>query len=290
MFAVMGVTGRVGGVVARILLAAGKDVRAVVRSTAKGIDWERQGCEVAVGQLTDTRALATSFSGTEGVFIVVPEGLDSAVDYAESRQVIVAIREALLQSLPDKVVCLSSIGAHVRRPSLLRPLGIMEEQLSDLPMPVAFVRAAWLMENAMSDLNVALAGETLKSYLRPLDRPIPMVASADIGSMAAAILQQNWDGRRIVEIEGPRAFSPRDVADAIERFLGTSMPMVEALRCNWEEEFRALGVRNPVARAQMMDGFNEGWLTFEGGGGVLRRMGRVPLDVVITRLFEDVLA
>jgi uncharacterized protein YbjT (DUF2867 family) len=36
MFAVLGVTGRVGGAVARSLLAGGESVRAVVRDEAKG--------------------------------------------------------------------------------------------------------------------------------------------------------------------------------------------------------------------------------------------------------------
>lgn len=43
MYAVMGITGKVGGAVARTLLAAGHPVRAVVRSIDKGAVWVRQG-------------------------------------------------------------------------------------------------------------------------------------------------------------------------------------------------------------------------------------------------------
>ncbi|MDB5366568.1 MAG: putative NmrA-like family protein, partial [Rhodospirillales bacterium] len=48
MFAVLGITGQVGGAVARALLANGQKVRAVVRDAAKGAPWAAQGCEVAV--------------------------------------------------------------------------------------------------------------------------------------------------------------------------------------------------------------------------------------------------
>ena len=53
MFAVTGITGKVGGAVARSLLNAGLSVRVVVRDLAKGSQWAARGCEVAVGDLDD---------------------------------------------------------------------------------------------------------------------------------------------------------------------------------------------------------------------------------------------
>jgi uncharacterized protein YbjT (DUF2867 family) len=49
MYAVTGITGKVGGIVARTLLAAGLPVRAVVRDAGKGRPWVEKGCEVAIG-------------------------------------------------------------------------------------------------------------------------------------------------------------------------------------------------------------------------------------------------
>ena len=48
MFAVTGITGQVGGAVARTLLAKGCGVRAVVRDANKAGSWAKQGCEIAV--------------------------------------------------------------------------------------------------------------------------------------------------------------------------------------------------------------------------------------------------
>jgi hypothetical protein len=36
-------------------------------------------------------------------------------------------------------------------------------------------------------------------------------------------------------------------------------------RESWGALFRSQGMRNPIPRIQMLDGFNEGWIVFEGG-------------------------
>lgn len=43
MFAITGITGKVGGEVARNLLAGGQPVRAVVRDLLKGETWAKRG-------------------------------------------------------------------------------------------------------------------------------------------------------------------------------------------------------------------------------------------------------
>lgn len=65
MYAVMGITGKVGGAVARTLLAAGHPVRAVVRSIDKGAVWVRQGCESVVADVDDRNALIGAFTGVK---------------------------------------------------------------------------------------------------------------------------------------------------------------------------------------------------------------------------------
>jgi hypothetical protein len=45
-------------------------------------------------------------------------------------------------------------------------------------------------------------------------------------------------------------------------------------------------MKNPLPRIQMIDGFNEEWIRFEGGNAESRK-GRVPLDTVIRGLIEN---
>src|ERR1700704_4323489 len=62
MYAITGITGKVGGVVARTLLSAGQRVRAVVRHADKGRVWSDLGCEVAIAEMEDAEALTRAFT------------------------------------------------------------------------------------------------------------------------------------------------------------------------------------------------------------------------------------
>jgi uncharacterized protein YbjT (DUF2867 family) len=70
MFAITGITGKVGGEVARTFLAAGQPVRAVVRDDAKAAVWSAQVCEIALATMEDPTRLADAFASAEAVFIL----------------------------------------------------------------------------------------------------------------------------------------------------------------------------------------------------------------------------
>jgi uncharacterized protein YbjT (DUF2867 family) len=282
MFAITGITGQVGGAVARALIGSGQPVRAVVRDAEKGAVWARQGCEVAVADLDDAAALTKAFAGVQGVFFLLPPVFDPSPDFAEARRVIAAVREALDAARPAKLVSLSTIGAQARQPNLLQQHQLQEQSLGTLPLPVTFLRAAWFMENAAWDVAPARTTGVVPSFLYPLDKPVPMVATEDIGRVAAELLQETWQGRRIVELEGAR-LSPNDVAAALARVLGRDVRMDAVPRATWEALFKAQGMKNPVPRAQMLDGFNEGWIDFEGDASSTRK-GTVSLDAVLQAL------
>ena len=284
MFAITGISGQVGGAVARALMANGKRVRAVVRNAGKGAAWASQGCEVAVADLDDAAALEKAFAGVEGVFFLLPPVFDPSPDFDEARRVIAAVREALAAVRPAKVVSLSTIGAQARQPNLLQQHRLQEQGLGTLPLPIAFLRAAWFMENAAWDVAPARATGVIPSFLQPLDKPVSMVATADIGRVAAELLQETWQGKRIVELEGAR-ISPNDVAAAFSRALDREVRMDVVPRATWEALFRSQGMKNPAPRAQMLDGFNDGWIAFEGDASTLRK-GSVSLDTVIRALVE----
>jgi uncharacterized protein YbjT (DUF2867 family) len=63
MYTIMGVTGKVGGAAARSLLDRGERLCVVVRDRAKGAAWADRGCEVAIADLDDAKALSAAFEG-----------------------------------------------------------------------------------------------------------------------------------------------------------------------------------------------------------------------------------
>jgi NAD(P)H dehydrogenase (quinone) len=202
MVAVTGITGKVGSRVARGLIAQGQAVRAIVRSREKGDEWAARGCEVSIASLDDAAAMTEAFRGVEGVFLMTPPNYDPEPGFPDTQQNSAAIRTAVEESRPGKVVFLSTVGAQVTDMNLLNNSGMTEAMLRTVPVPVTFLRAAWFMENAAWDIESAKTG-VVHSFLQPLDHRIPMVATEDIAQTAVELLGQSWDGVRIVELEGP---------------------------------------------------------------------------------------
>jgi NAD(P)H dehydrogenase (quinone) len=282
MYVVTGITGQVGSVVAETLLAARLPVRAVVRSSEKGAPWAAKGCEIAIAEITDTDALAKAFNGAKGVFLMSPPNYDPEPGFPQTVKSIAAVTTAINVARPEKVVFLSTVGAHVAEPMLLNNSKMMEEALRSAPVSIGFLRAGWFMENAKWDVEAARTG-IIPSFLQPLEHPIPMVATADIGRTAASMLGESWTGIRIVELEGPRRYSADDIGKAFSLAIGIPVRMHPVPRDQWEPLFRSQGMKNPVPRIRMIDGFNEGWVDFEGGTAEHRK-GSTGLQTVISEL------
>jgi uncharacterized protein YbjT (DUF2867 family) len=286
MYAITGITGKVGGAVARTLLAAGQPVRAVVRDADRARSWAERGCEVVTANMDDTTSLTTAFKGAQGVFILPPSEFDPSPGFPEARAVIDAVRAALQSAAPGKVVCLSTIGAQATETSLLTQRTLLEQALRDLPMPMTFLRPGWFMENAAWDVAPARDKGVISSFLQPLDKAVPMVATADVGRVGAQLLQQSWRGTRVVGLEGPRRVTPNDIAATFARIVGHPVIAEVVGRDTWEALFRSQGMKDPLPRMRMLDGFNEGWIAFEGKEANIVK-GEVELETVLRGLVSQ---
>jgi NAD(P)H dehydrogenase (quinone) len=286
MLAVTGATGKVGGAVAGTLLSMRQAVRVVVRDPAKGEGWMKRGCEVAIASTTDADALASAFAGVEGAFVMLPPLFDPSPGFPEAREMVAALRGALHWANPAKIVVLSTIGANTPQPNLLNQLGLMEKAFADLSMPVCFLRPAWFMENAAGDVPSAAQSGVIHSYLVPLDKPFPMVSTEDVGRAAAGLLMENWNGHRVVELEGPKRVSANDLASAFAKALRRPVKARVVLAQDWDALFSQQGMINPLPRMQMLDGFNNGWIDFEGDEA-LRRHGAIGIDEAIAALISS---
>jgi uncharacterized protein YbjT (DUF2867 family) len=286
MYAIMGITGQVGRATANHLLDQGHPVRAIVRNTAKGHAWAARGTEVAIADWSDAAALAHAFADAEGVFVMLPANFAPQADFVETRALLQVLTSALRQAAPARVVTLSSIGAQRTRDlGLITQLHLLEQAIDALPMPHAHVRAAWFMENLQWDVARASDEGRFDSPLQPLDRAIPMVATDDIGRIIAQTLAQSWQGRRVIELEGPRRYSPRDMGHALAAMLEHDVDTVAVPREQWAARFVDEGMPDDrtAPRIAMLDGFNSGWIDFEGGA-TEHVHGRIPLGYVVDEL------
>jgi uncharacterized protein YbjT (DUF2867 family) len=141
------------------------------------------------------------------------------------------------------------------------------------------------MENFAWDVAGARDSGVIASFLQPLDKPVPMIATADIGRLAARLIREDWNGVRIVELEAARRYTPNDVAATFSRILDQPVRAEAVARGTWDSLFRSQGMRDPIPRIRMLDGFNEGWIEFEHGEtGTVK--GSTDLETVLRGLVE----
>ena len=288
MYAIMGITGRVGAATARALLNDGKKVRGIVRDKSKAAVWKANGAELAVADWNDPAALEAALHGVEGVFVMIPPNFAPAPGFPETRQILAGLRQALDAARPPKAVYLSSVGAqHPTGLGLITQLHILEQELGGLPIPGAFIRPAWFLENFQLDVASARDQGEIASFLHPLDKKFPMVATEDIGRLAGKVLQEKWTGNRRLELEGPERYSQLDAAATFSRLLGRPVRANLVPREAWQSLFETQGmpVDRTASRIEMLDGFNSNWIAFEENGTEHFR-GNCMLEEVFQNLLQ----
>jgi NAD(P)H dehydrogenase (quinone) len=77
--------------------------------------------------------------------------------------------------------------------------------------------------------------------------------------------------------------TPNEIAATFTKLLDRSVRMEAVPRESWEALFKSQGMKNPIPRIRMLDGFNEGWIDFERGE-VSSQKGSVALQTVLKAL------
>ena len=283
MYTVIGITGNTGGAVGKTLLAAGQKVRCIVRNAAKAAEWRVRGAEIVMAELSDKEGMARAFQGSEGAYIMLPTYFGAEDMFAENARDIASLTYAIEASGVRKVVFLSSIGAERESGTgAILKLHEMERALSGLPISTAAVRAGWFLENFHGLIPSARESGVLWSFLDPLDLSVPMIATRDIGTVAADLLQQTWSGHRVVELAREPSLSPIDVAAAFTSVFGREIMATVVPRDQWIPTYRNWGLtsRSAEAMAEMIEGFNRRWIRF-GGQGAERIVGETSLEQVL---------
>jgi hypothetical protein len=75
------------------------------------------------------------------------------------------------------------------------------------------------------------------------------------------------------------------LADAFATALGQPVRAEAVPRDRWESMFRAQGMKNPIPRIQMIDGFNSGWIDFPNRGTNARK-GSISIDQAIAGVIQ----
>lgn len=289
MYVIPGVTGHVGAVAARELLAAGAKVRVVVRSAEKGASWAQLGAEVAVASFDDEAALTAAFQGAAGAYLLVPPPVPPPADaeaftayqIATARRLAAAVKASGV----GHVVLLSSVGAqHAEGTGPIKGLYHAERLLLETGAKLTAVRAAYFMEN-FGGLAQAIQGGMLPWFGDP-NRPLSIVATVDIGRAVAQALQQPpAEAKAIVELAGPEDLTAGQIAETIGKVVGRSLNLIPIPVAGAVQAMLGNGLPQAYAEvfAEMYAGLEGGRLDWEGAAGP--RRGSTTLAEQAQKLF-----
>ncbi|MCW4462633.1 NAD(P)H-binding protein [Sphingomonas sp. BT-65] len=247
MHIILGGTGNVGSAVADTLLAAGEPVTIVSHDPARAGEWKAKGATVAIADILDVRALTDVFCTGTRAFLLNPPAVPHTDTDAQERRTVEAILTAAEGSGLEKLVAESTYGAQPGdRCGDLNTLWELERGLAEQPIPYAVNRGAYYFSNWAMNLEEVRETGVLRTMFDP-DFELPMVAPADLGKHAAALMTDDRTG--IFFVEGPGRYTPQDVANAFAAALGRSVRVETTPREQWVPAFNAIGFSSPAAES-----------------------------------------
>lgn len=284
MFVVAGVSGHVGSVVAKSLLAAGKKVKVLVRDAKKGESWAKHGAEVATGSLDDSAFVTGALKGAEGFFTLLPPPPYTAPDFfAAQRATADALAAGVKASGVPHVVLLSSIGADLAEGTgPIKGLHYFEGLLHAAGVQLSAIRAGFFQENVGMSVGAAKGAGIYPNFAPSADLAMPMIATKDIGALAAKLLVERPGKSENVDLHGP-AYSANDVAAKLGAALGKTVKVVDIPAAGHLAALLEAGLPPTFAAAytEMYAGFATGNIAPKGDRLV---QGSTPLDEVLPSL------
>jgi uncharacterized protein YbjT (DUF2867 family) len=209
---VLGATGKVGHVLVERLLAGGAAVRAIGRSADRLAPLAARGAEPHVGLAEDPRFLAEAFRRADAAFVLLPPDIGHPDPAARARALADAASAALQVARVPRAVTLSSIGAdHSEGNGPIAGLHYLERRVNAIPgIHTLHLRAGYFYENLLAGIGLIRSAGINGGGLAP-DVPVVMIASRDIGEVAASLLTNpTFTGQRSRELRGPRSYTSRE--------------------------------------------------------------------------------
>jgi uncharacterized protein YbjT (DUF2867 family) len=278
MFVVVGATGNTGSVVAETLLKEKRPVRVVVRSADKGAQWRAKGADVVVATLDDVPSLVTAFKGAKGVYLLVPPNYGAEAWLADQKKRMDQAVEAVKKSGISHVVYLSSIGAQLPvGTGPIRAVHYGEGKLEGAVKHLTILRPPSFMENWAPVIAAAKAQGVLPTFLAPTAR-IPTMSTRDIGRIGAEQLIAGGQGRKLLELAGPKEYSPDQAAAALGAILGKPVTAQLLPLSAVVPTYQSFGFSDEAAKLfeEMYTGFLKGTIAYERTASVVR--GTVTLE------------
>ncbi len=229
MILVVGATGQLGGLIAKMLLDQGKQVRTLVRPGSAYEPLVAAGAQAVTGDLKDPDSLVAACQGVDAVVTTANSvgrgGEDNveSVDDAGNANLVESAQAAGVRHF----VFVSALGADPEHPMpFLKAKGQTEQRLRTSGMAWTVLQPNLFMDTWIAAVvgGAAMAGQPV-TLIGEGRRQHSMVAANDVAAYAVAALDRPEAQDQTLFIGGPQPVSWRDAVSAFEQELGREVPV-----------------------------------------------------------------
>jgi NAD(P)H dehydrogenase (quinone) len=210
LIATTGVTGGLGGRVARRLAERGIGQRLVARDPGRAP--KLAGAEVATASYDDREALRQAFQGARTLFMVL------ATEHPDRLALHANVVEAAADAGVERIIYTSIFGTG---PACTATFG-RDQWHTEQRIKASGLRHTFLRDNLYIDLLPLMVGADGVLRGPAGDGRVAAVARDDIADVAVAVLLEAGDGHdgRIYDVAGPTALTMAEVAEELSRSAG----------------------------------------------------------------------
>ena len=295
---VTGATGFVGERLAQRLVAAGHDVRCLVRDRSRAGDLEELGCEVHEGNVLQAWSLQGAGTGVDiAYYLVHSMGRGRNGDYrAKDREGASNFSQMAHREGIDRVVYLGGLGDDPKSDHL-RSRHETAQTLAIEGPPVTYLRAAMVVGagsesyRTLRHLVERLPAMVAPAWLKTKTQPI---AVDDVLSYMEQAPHVAGSAAREIQIGGPDVLTYGDMLDRMADVLGRShRPKVPVPFLTPRLSSLWIGLVTPVdagVARPLIEGLSTPTVVTDPSGASLFDVHPMPLEDALRRAYEEDLA
>lgn len=222
-----GSIGNIGKPLTKELVKKGHAVTVITRSGKRQSEIEALGAKAALGSMFDADFLADTFKDADIVYLMetmeaAGDMFDKSVDFIGSiNKIGDAYKSAIEKSGVNKVVHLSSVGAHTNKGTgILIFHHNVENKLRSLPenVSIKFIRPVGIYINLFSFINsIKNKGGIFSNYGG--DKKEPWVSPLDIAAVIAEEMNSPFNGKTVRYVASDE-ISPNEIAKELGKAIG----------------------------------------------------------------------
>ncbi|EFC85763.1 SDR family NAD(P)-dependent oxidoreductase [Parafrankia sp. EUN1f] len=239
--AVTGASGQLGRLVVENLLATGipaANIIAIVRNTAKVVDFAARGVTVRHADYTDRTAYYSALDGVERLLLISTPGVGATVMRHAN------VVEAAVAAGVGHIAYTSILHADTSSNPLADEHAATEKLIAATRIPATMLRNAFYTELYTSQIPTYTAVGAVVSATG--EGRISAATRADFAAAAAAVLTSDDNESRIYELGGP-SFSLAELADEVTAVTGTPVAHRNLSEADFVTDRQAAGMGSGAA-------------------------------------------